>query len=54
MTLPTALQSVSNLKEEGECSARAELNKHVVDRQLCTWSWVDVMLMGFRELGEDC
>ena len=53
MTLPTALQSVPNLKEEGECSARAELNKHVVDRQLCTWSWVDVMLMGFRELGED-
>lgn len=31
MTLPTALQSVSNLKEEGKCSARAELNKPVVD-----------------------
>ena len=54
MTLPTALQSVSSLKEEGECSARAELNKHVVDRQLCTWSWADVMLVGFRELSEDC
>lgn len=53
MTPPTALQSVSNLKEEGECSARVELNKPVVNRQLCTWSWADVMLMGFGELCKD-
>lgn len=54
MTLPTALQSVSNLKEEDECSTHAELNKPVLDRQLCTWSWAHVMPpMGFRELCED-
>lgn len=33
MTLPTALQSVSNLKEEGECSVHVELNKPVIDKQ---------------------
>lgn len=38
MTLPAALQSVSHLREEGEGSARVELNKPVVDRQLCTWA----------------
>lgn len=52
-TLRAVLQSVSNLKEKDEGSARAELNKPAVEGWLRTWSRADAMLLGFRELRKD-